>query len=78
MDKKMKTEMKAALRKFGEVKRNRKHGVILYRDEPQRLFDFLQEESNKQYTEFRLVIQEHGAAYIHVLGRDSETLNFNL
>lgn len=42
------------------------------------LIDYLSGESNGEYTEFRLVVQENGTAYIHVLGRDSATLNFSL
>lgn len=41
------------------------------------LLSYLRRET-KGDTEFRLVVHPDGKAYIHVLGRDSETLNFEI
>lgn len=41
------------------------------------LLSYLRRET-KDDTEFRLVIHADGKAYIHVLGRDSETLSFQI
>jgi hypothetical protein len=38
---------------------------------------FLARQSNG-YTEFRIVVKEDKTAYAHVLGRDSETIDFSL
>lgn len=42
------------------------------------LLQYLKKESAGQHTEFRLVVLANGQAYIHVMNRDSETLNFNI
>jgi hypothetical protein len=42
------------------------------------LLEYLKKESNGQHTEFRLVVWENGHSYIHVTGRDSTTLTFEL
>jgi len=42
------------------------------------LMDFLTKESKNRYTEFRLVVREDNTAYIHVLGRDSGTVDFTI
>jgi hypothetical protein len=42
----------------------------------ERLLDYLLKESNGKHTEFRLVVREFGTAYIHVMGRNSETFDF--
>jgi hypothetical protein len=42
------------------------------------LIDFLTKESKNKYTEFRLVVREDNTAYIHVIGRDSNTVDFNI
>jgi len=41
-----------------------------------KLLDYLRKESNNEHTEFRIVAHPDGKCYIHVLGRDSETLEF--
>ena len=43
------------------------------------LIDYLISESQFKHTEFRLVVQDGGEdCYIHVMNRDSETLDFSL
>ena len=42
------------------------------------LIQYLQKESNGEFTEFRLVIREDSSCYIHVMNRNSETFDFNL
>jgi hypothetical protein len=45
----------------------------------QRLIDFLNKEWKKdRHTEIRISIDPHGIGYAHVVGRDSETIDFAL
>jgi hypothetical protein len=46
-------------------------------DKVESLNEFLLRES-KGHTEFRLVVLENRSAYIHVIGRDSETFDFKI
>lgn len=43
-----------------------------------KIIDYLRRESSNKFTEFRLVVQEDGSAYMHVMNRDSETIDFNI
>lgn len=43
-----------------------------------KLIDYLIRESEFKNTEFRLVVQDGGDCYIHVMNRDSETFDFSL
>ena len=47
-------------------------------DHKNKLIDFLKKESNNEHTEFRVVVHPDGKCYAHVLGRDSETIDFAL
>jgi hypothetical protein len=42
------------------------------------LLEYLINESNYKYTEFRLVVQDGGHCYVHVIGRNGTTLDFAL
>jgi len=45
----------------------------------QRLIDFLKTKWEKdRHTEIRISIDPHGICYAHVLGQDSETIDFAL
>lgn len=42
------------------------------------LVDYLAKEANGKHTEFRVVIKEDGTGYAHAMGRNCESLNFQL
>ena len=51
---------------------------LIQSKEVKRLIDFLIKESNAEHTEFRLIINENGGGYCHVLNRDSTIIVFKL
>jgi hypothetical protein len=47
-------------------------------EDKNKLIEFLKRESNNEYTEFRIFMYHDGKCYAHVLGRNSETIDFAL
>lgn len=46
------------------------------KDQALKLFEYLKKNADGQHKEFRVVVREDGSSYVHVLGEDSETLDF--
>lgn len=69
-----KKELDELSAEFKKLKRDKKEkGVIIRENE---LIAYFKREFKGQ-TEFRVVVYEDGSGYAHVLGRDSETINFD-
>lgn len=59
---------------FKKLKKEKKSRGVVIHTNP--LIEYFKRET-KGHTEFRMVVYEDGSGYVHVLGRDSETFNFN-
>lgn len=69
-----KKELDKLSAEFKKLKRDKKQkGVVIRENE---LIAYFKREF-KGHTEFRVVLYEDGSGYAHVLGRDSETINFD-
>lgn len=69
-----KKDLDECISEFKKLNKDKKSRGVIIKTNP--LIDYFKREA-KGHTEFRMVVYEDGSGYVHVLGRDSETLNFN-